>query len=75
MSKPERITCTCPDDCNCRCEWRTNYCGCRAHDFEVGDRVKAGQHFGTIVGSECGMWQVRFARGVALRPSSELAHA
>jgi hypothetical protein len=24
--------CHCPDDCGCRKPWRTNYCGCRAHD-------------------------------------------
>jgi hypothetical protein len=23
--------CGCPDDCNCRCPWRVNYCGCKAH--------------------------------------------
>lgn len=28
----ERAACTCPDDCNCRSAWRTNYCGCRGHE-------------------------------------------
>jgi hypothetical protein len=27
----ERERCGCPDDCNCRRSWRTNYCGCKAH--------------------------------------------
>ena len=26
-----RAGCMCPDDCNCRHPWRTNYCGCKAH--------------------------------------------
>jgi hypothetical protein len=25
------LRCYCPDDCNCRTPWRTNYCGCRQH--------------------------------------------
>ncbi len=23
--------CTCPSDCNCRSEFRTTFCGCKAH--------------------------------------------
>ncbi len=24
--------CLCPDDCNCRRDYRTNYCGCQEHE-------------------------------------------
>ncbi len=27
--------CMCPDDCNCRKEWRVNYCGCTAHGSDA----------------------------------------
>jgi hypothetical protein len=27
----EHERCMCPDDCNCRHAWRTNFCGCQQH--------------------------------------------
>lgn len=44
---PDGPPCTCPSDCGCKRDWRTTYCGCRAHAVETFT-----PHVSTIVWDE-----------------------